>query len=488
MGDKNDELMKWAAFRYGLIGHLVADPPKYGDLKRRIEELASRLWQHPLTSETMTCSFGSVERWYYRALKGSSNPIKVLHNKDRGCEETKLISLTLKEKIKDQYLLHRNWTFKLHHDNIKVVATDDVNLGDVPSYSTFCRFMKKKGYWPKRGRRGRPLTEGQQLAIDRFEAREIRSYEAPRVGTLYHLDFHHGSRRILTKAGEIVTPILLTILDDYSRLCCHAQWYLAEDTQTLVHGFVQALLKRGLCWKLMTDNGSAMISDEFKTGLLSLSIIHDTTLPYSPYQNGKQERLWGQVEGRLIAMLENVKDLGLKQLNESTQAWVEIEYNRSIHSETGQTPCDRFMLGSSQIRPCPDAKLVREAFRLHETRRQRLTDGTVSIGGIRFEIPDRCRHLRKISVRYARWDLSCVDMVDDRSGENIERLYPLDKTANSSSLRRIRHDPLTNKENSDSTNASQESGMAPLLSKYLEDYSSMGILPAYLSTKDEGEN
>ena len=32
-----------------------------------------------------------------------------------------------------------------------------------------------------------------------------------------------------------------------------------------------------------------------------LGVVHHTTLPYSPHQNGKQEAFWGPVEGRLIA-------------------------------------------------------------------------------------------------------------------------------------------------------------------------------------------
>ncbi|MGH8848101.1 MAG: hypothetical protein ACREXQ_12810, partial [Polaromonas sp.] len=42
---------------------------------------------------------------------------------------------------------------------------------------------------------------------------------------LWHLDFHHGSRKVLTRQGEWVTPMLLGVLDDRSRLVCHLQWY-----------------------------------------------------------------------------------------------------------------------------------------------------------------------------------------------------------------------------------------------------------------------
>ena len=135
------------------------------------------------------------------------------------------------------------------------------------------------------------------------ERREVRSFENEYSNGLWHLDFHHGSLPVLTKAGW-QTPILLAILDDHSRLICHAQWYLDETAESLVHGLVQAFLKRGLPRALMTDNGSAMTAGETTQGLERLSIEHCLTLPYSPHQNGKQESFWGGVEGRLMAMLE----------------------------------------------------------------------------------------------------------------------------------------------------------------------------------------
>ena len=59
-----------------------------------------------------------------------------------------------------------------------------------------------------------------------------------------------------------------------------------------------------------------MTAAEITEGLARLGILHQTTLPYSPYQNAKQEAFWGPVEGRLIAMLEDVPDLTLAFLNE----------------------------------------------------------------------------------------------------------------------------------------------------------------------------
>ena len=150
-----------------------------------------------------------------------------------------------------------------------------------------------------------------------------------------HLDFHHGSRKVLTRGGEYVKPLLVGFIDDRSRFLCHAQWYTSEGTEELVHGLCQALQKVGLPRSLMTDRGSAMISGEFTAGLHHLGILHLPTLPYSPHVNGKQENIWGRVEGRLLAMLEGEANLTLEQLNLATQAWVTQEYHRTVHSELG---------------------------------------------------------------------------------------------------------------------------------------------------------
>jgi transposase InsO family protein len=143
--------------------------------------------------------------------------------------------------------------------------------------------MKTHGLFRSLLRSG-PKTPGLVRAQARIETREVRSFESEHVNALWHLDFHHGSHKILTPEGEYVKPLLLGIMDDHSRLVCHAQWYLGETAEDLVHGLCQAFLKRGLPRSLLTDNGAAMTAAETVQGLERLGIVHATTLPYSPYQ------------------------------------------------------------------------------------------------------------------------------------------------------------------------------------------------------------
>ena len=251
-------------------------------------------------------------------------------------------------------------------------------------------------------RRKKRVREGDEA----FTPRETRSYEVAHVHGLWHLDFHQGSRAVLTTAGEWKKPQLLGILDDCSRLCCHLQWYTDETAESLVHGLSQAFHKRGLPRALLTDNGAAMLAAETTEGLERLGIVHHTTLPYSPEQNGKQESFWGQIEGRLLPMLEGEPELTLELLNIATQAWVEEEYHRKEHSEIKETPLERYLRGPTVGRESPNSDALRRAFRTELSRIQRRSDGTVTVDGIRFEVPSAYRTLLLLRVRVARWDLS----------------------------------------------------------------------------------
>ena len=202
--------------------------------------------------------------------------------------------------------------------------------------------------------------------------------------------------------------------------------------------------------------------------------MHQTTLPYSPYQNAKQESFWGRVEGRLMAMLEGEQALTLELLNEATQAWVEQEYHRTVHTELKTTPLARYLAGPSVARRCPDSGVLTDAFRIEVQRRARRADGTLSLGGGRFEIPSRLRHLSVVHLRYARWDYSRVDIVDPRTGVVLCRVKPLDKAANANGQRR-RLDPV-----GQDLSPLPPTGMAPLLRELLAEYAATGMPPAYL--------
>jgi putative transposase len=464
---------RWARLRFAIIGPLLAAPPAQRELHGALRLLAAKTWRHPVSGLDVRFGVSTLERWYYAARR-KPDPVAALRNRlRRDIGRFPSLSPAAIETLRAQYREHPGWTVQLHVDNLRIALADS----PLPSYPTIRRYLKAQAMF--RQARPRRASDGALAARDRRARLEVRSFEVEHVGALWHLDFHHGKRPVLTHDGAWVKPLLFGCIDDRSRLVCHLQWYLDESAQTLAHGLSQAFMKRGLPRALMTDNGAAMAAEEFTAGLAALGIVHQPTLPYSPYQNAKQESFWGRIEGRLMAMLEGEATLTLELLNEATQAWVEQEYHRTHHAEIGNTPLSHYLAGPNVARPCPGAAELLGAFRIELARRLRRSDATVSLAGRRFEIPARYRHLERVHLRYARWDLSRVDLVDARTGAILCPVKPLDKAANAHGQRRALDPPETD------LSPTPPTGIAPLLRKLLADYAATGLPPAYLPPPDK---
>jgi len=469
---------RWARLRFAVVAPLLAAPPEPGELQGALAELAAKSWRHPLSGEPVRFGFSTLERWYYAAKRAERDPVAALRTRRRtDAGRHRRLSAALREVLQRQYHLHRSWSVQLHVDNLAVCVAEQAALGPMPSYATIRRYLQANGLW-RRPRRSHRDTPGAQAAEHYLATREVRSYEVAHVGALWHADFHVGSRRVLDAKGRYLRAQLLCILDDYSRLVCHAQWYLNEDPQRFAHGLSQALQKRGLPRALLTDNGGAETAAEITEALARLGIAHETTLPFSAYQNAKQEVFWAQVEGRLLAMLEGVQPLRLGPLNDATFAWVEREYHRRAHDELGCTPLERFREGPDVSRDSPDAHTLRRTFRAHTTRVQRRSDGTCTVRGRRFEVPSRFRHIHRLHLRYARWDLTDIDLIDPHNEQPVAVLYPLDKQRNAERGRRALA-PLNDSE-VPSGASTTTNDVAPLLKRLMAEYAATGLPPAYL--------
>lgn len=148
-----------------------------------------------------------------------------------------------------------------------------------------------------------------------------------------------------------------------------------------------------------------------------------------------------------------------------------------MHRELATTPLKRLLNSDDASRPCPDASALRAAFRIPVKRTLRRSDATVSVEGVRYQVPRPWRHLRELSLRVARWDLSSIDLVDARSGERLSTLYPLDKHRNAQGLRQ-RTEPGDDEGGTSAPAVAQQP--APLLQRILDEQAASGMLPAWV--------
>ena len=468
--DRQTTATSTARLRFAIIGSLLASPPPRGRLQAAIRTLSEQDWTTP-DGRTRRFSAATIERWYYAAQRAGADPMAALRRRRRSdAGHRRSVSDALLTAVREQYAIWPWWSVELHHRNLAAHADGQPDPGPLPSPSTLRRVMREHG-----------LVRRSRSGSDTADPRAFLSYEVPYANSLWHADFHHGQHvRVATRSGEMVTPKLWMAVDDHSRVIVHAQWYLRETAHVFVHGLTQAFYRMGLPRALMTDNGGPMIASEVVDGLDTLGVIPVTTVPRTPEQNAKIERLWGHIEGGLMAMFDPDTPVDLTTLNTALHAWIGPGYHSVVHRELGTTPMHRFKDSPNRGRDCPSAERLRFAFQSTTTRTPRGTDGTVTVDGVRFQLPLSWRTRSRVHLRYARWDLSRVDLVDPHDHDcSLAVLRPLDKTANADARRpaQPRRPPLHE----------GERPQAPFLEQLLARHRESGGAAAFLPFPDDEE-
>jgi putative transposase len=130
----------------------------------------------------------------------------------------------------------------------------------------------------------------------------------------------------------IPTPSkLIAFIDDASRLCCHAQFFLVENTDTLVKALRSALYKRGIPEAMYVDNGSIYCSKEISQICERIGCL----LCHAPVRDGaakgKVERFFRTVR---MSFLNRALDLSsVDALNRASTAGSKTSTTRT------STPC-----------------------------------------------------------------------------------------------------------------------------------------------------
>src|SRR5690606_31126895 len=217
---------------------------------------------------------------------------------------------------------------------------------------------------------------------------------------------------------------LIAFLDDASRVCCHGEFFLNDNTEALLSTFRSALYKRGLCECLYVDHGSNYSSHELSLVCERIGAILCHTPVRDGAAKGKIERFFRTV--RISFLTRNLDLSSLEALNRAFTSWLEDEYHQHEHSSLGMKPIDRFGLDLDRIRFLPPSDVNDELFFVEQNRTV-LADNTFSLKNTRFEAPRDLRN-RKIQVRFDRlkFDRAIVYFKGERMGE----ARPVDFIAN----------------------------------------------------------
>lgn len=201
---------------------------------------------------------------------------------------------------------------------------------------------------------------------------------------------------------------LTGFIDDHSRLVPHAQFYWRESLPALENCFRRAVTAHGLPRLLYWDNGSAYRATQLRKMAARLGIEIAFATPYSPEGKGKIERFWGVLKARFYPEAQAAGIQTLDELNQFLWGWLDAHYTNRVHSETGQTPLDRWEAGREHVRRVSPEELA-DTFMWEDERRVAKT-GDVQLGGNRYPVPAEYVGQRVI-VRYDPFDLATIKVV-----------------------------------------------------------------------------
>ncbi|MEI8044248.1 MAG: DDE-type integrase/transposase/recombinase [Verrucomicrobiota bacterium] len=395
----DDKAEKIALFRYGLIAPLVLETLPRGELTRRAQEIAARLYDIPHSTRRQV-AVDTLLEW---TLRYRRNGLPALHPKqrlDRGQQRAVTPeTAALIERLK-RANPHRTGTALLR----ELAPANEQEKTEL-SASTLYRFLRARG-----------LTE-RQLLLDRTAGH--KKYEAEFANQTWQSDMLFGPW-VARPGGGKMQVFLQATLDDASRLIPHAQFYPNQGLDSFLDCLRQAISARGIPTRLYMDNAKIYRSPQLARIAASIGILVIHTPPYQPEGRGKIERFFRSVREQFLASLDPKALLSLEQLNERLWHWLDTVYHRREHSSLATTPLLRWQRDIERVRQLPSATDMRRMF-FHRVDRLVRRDSTFQLRNRFFEAPPLLAG-RKIEVRFDPLDLEHVEIYCDGKPEGAARL------------------------------------------------------------------
>ena len=404
----DDKTEKTALFRYGLIAPLVLETLPRGELTRRAQEVASRLYDIP-NSTRRQVSVDTLLEWTLRYRRNGLTALMPKPREDRGrMRAIPDATAALIERLKRESP-HRTGTALLNH---LALAGDQAEI----SPSTLYRFLRARG-----------LTE-RQLVLDKATAH--KKYEAEFANQIWQSDMLFGPW-VERAGGGKMQVFLQAALDDASRLIPHAQFYPNQGLDSFLDCLRQAIAARGLPTRLYMDNAKIYRSPQLSRIAASIGILIVHTPPYQPEGRGKIERFFRSVREQFLSNLDPKALLSLDQLNERLWHWLDTVYHRREHSALQTTPLLRWQRDIAQVRQLPPATDMRRLF-FHRVNRLVRRDSTFLLRHRFFEAPPYLAG-KKIEVRFDPLDLAQLEIYCAGKPEGAAR--PVDAVVNGRTYR-----------------------------------------------------
>jgi putative transposase len=233
-----------------------------------------------------------------------------------------------------------------------------------------------------------------KLGITRKKVR--KRWSRDHTHELWVGDFEDGPYVLF--GDEVLPTYLCLFIDCHSRYVVEGRYYLRHTLDILIDSLLRAWAVHGASKELYVDNAKVYHANALKAACYSLGIklLHRAT--GDPAPGGLVERIFGTCQSQFEAEVRAGDILPLEELNRTFSAYLEIAYHQRIHSETHQTPKERYHTGLTVIRHV-DMEEVIHFFMRQDKRSVDKDFSDIRLNNSFYRVDPRLRG-DKVQVRY----------------------------------------------------------------------------------------
>ena len=209
-------------------------------------------------------------------------------------------------------------------------------------------------------------------------------------------DFEEGPYVLVD--GEAVPTHLSAFIDAHSRYVVEARYYRRQNLDILIDSLLRAWAVHGACKQLYLDNAKVYHAHALQAACCRLHVELLHRPPKDPSPGGLIEKFFQTAQGGFEAEARQGDILELNPLNRAFSAWLEVDYHQSVHSETHQTPKERYAAGLTVLRQV-DLSEAHASFLRREQRRVHRDFSDVQLEKRFYRVDPKLRG-DKVEVRY----------------------------------------------------------------------------------------
>ena len=210
-----------------------------------------------------------------------------------------------------------------------------------------------------------------------------------------------------TNPNKMKRTKLIIFVDDASRVCTHAEFYFDERLPSLIDTFSKAILKCGKPRRLLLDNAFIFHSTALEVMCAELETELSFCRPRRPQGKGKVERLIRTIKESFVNEANRAGFTSLEDLNKAFYGWLENEYHAVEHSETKQTPLQRWQKDESKI-IAVTPEHIRRALMMRTQRKVQEQTGIVYLDGLEYS----CSKEVAGKTVEVRWHVDRIDSIE----------------------------------------------------------------------------